>query len=131
MSTLSLLLLVVLAAALGYALGNRHAIYSYAHVRALEDAMESYVASVDEQFAWLAYQLHHFNAMQQVIQQMKENSLLYEVGKIDHDEAVLQFEMLRAEGQVHFDELDEQLRDWHTAEIESLGGVSIFRNGDE
>ncbi len=59
---------------------------------------------------------------------MREIAVRFETGALPADEAHIQYEMLRAEAQLHFDALDKDLRDWYTEQVVSNGGTMLFHN---
>lgn len=96
----------------------------------LRNALESQEEKVKQAFEWASEQLYHRDMMNVSISNMREVAVRFEDGAISADDAHTQYEMLRAEGQVHFDALDPELREWYERQIREHGGEFIF-NGNE
>ena len=92
----------------------------------LKDMLESQEEKTKQAFEWMSDQLYHRDMMNVSISNMREVAVRFEDGAISADDAHMQYEMLRAEGQVHFDALDPELRDWYEHQIREYGGGFIF-----
>lgn len=94
----------------------------------LREMLETQERQFKETFDWISDQMMHRDAMNVALGNMREVATRFEDGAISADEAHLQYEMLRAEGQMHFDALDEKLRDWYDDQVTTRGMERIFRN---
>lgn len=94
----------------------------------LKVAFDTQVEETKRTLDWVADQMYHRDMMNVSIGNMREIAVRFEDGAISGDEAHLQYEMLRAEGQMHFDALDTELRDWYEDQITARGGEFIFHN---
>ena len=94
----------------------------------LREALTSHTEETRKTFVWLKEQIHHKDMITAAIGNMREIAVRFETGALPADEAHIQYEMLRAEAQLHFDELDEDLRNWYTQQAVERGGTMLFHN---
>lgn len=128
------ILAIIVVAAVGFLTGAKVGELKFAYFQRenemLKDALESQEEKTKQVFEWMSDQLYHRDMMNVSISNMREVAIRFEDGAISADDAHMQYEMLRAEGQVHFDALDPELRDWYEHQIREYGGGFIF-GGDE
>lgn len=123
-------LAVILLVTVGFLAGGKIEELKVAHLQReneiLLNALESQEEKVKQAFEWVSDQLYHRDMMNVSISNMREVAVRFEDGAISADDAHMQYEMLRAEGQVHFDALDPELQDWYERQIREYGGGFIF-----
>lgn len=128
MEPLAYIVIFVLGLAAGYNLSKTKDILLRRENDILKATLDTQVEETKRTFDWLADQMYHRDMMNVSIGNMREIAVRLENGAISADEAHLQYEMLRAEGQMHFDALDTELRDWYEDQITARGGDFIFHN---
>ena len=128
------ILAVIVLLTVGFLAGGKVEKLKIAHLQRenemLKGALESQEENTKQVFEWISDQLYHRDMMNVSISNMREVAVRFEDGAISADDAHMQYEMLRAEGQVHFDALDPELRDWYERRIREYGDGFIF-GGDE
>lgn len=128
MEPLAYAVIFVLGFAAGYNLSKSKDIRLRRENDILKVAFDTQVEETKRTLDWFADQMYHRDMMNVSIGNMREIAVRLEDGVISADEAHLQYEMLRAEGQMHFDALDTELRDWYEDQITARGGEFIFHN---
>lgn len=128
------ILAIIVVATVGFLTGSKLEELKIVHLQRenemLLDALEFQEEKTQQAFEWVSEQLYHRDMMNVSISNMREVAVRFEDGAISADDAHMQYEMLRAEGQVHFDALDPELQDWYERQIREYGGGFIF-GGDE
>lgn len=123
-------LAIIVLVTVGFLAGGKMEESNVAHLQRenemLKDMLESQEEKTKQAFEWMSDQLYHRDMMNVSISNMREVAVRFEDGAISADDAHMQYEMLRAEGQVHFDALDPELRDWYEHQIREYGGGFIF-----
>lgn len=87
----------------------------------LTQAFETHLTNIDHTTNWMKQQFHHSNMFNIAIQNMRDVTIRHQRGELTTDEAEMEYELYRAEGQVHFDALEEETRKWYAAELEEMG----------
>lgn len=128
MEPLAYIVIFVLGLVAGYNLSKNKDIRLRRENDILKAAFDTQVEETKRTFDWVSDQMYHRDMMNVSIGNMREIAVRLEDGAISADEAHLQYEMLRAEGQMHFDALDTELRDWYEEQITARGGEFIFHN---
>lgn len=123
-------LAIIVLVTVGFLAGGKMEESNVAHLQRenemLKDMLESQEEKTKQVFEWMSDQLYHRDMMNVSISNMREVAVRFEDGAISAGDAHMQYEMLRAEGQVHFDALDPELRDWYEHQIREYGGGFIF-----
>lgn len=124
------ILAIIVVATVGFLTGSKLEELKIVHLQRenemLLDALEFQEEKTQQAFEWVSEQLYHRDMMNVSISNMREVAVRFEDGAISADDAHMQYEMLRAEGQVHFDALDPELQDWYERQIREYGGGFIF-----
>lgn len=124
------ILAIIVVATVGFLTGSKLEELKIVHLQRenemLLDALESQEEKTKQAFEWVSEQLYHRDMMNVSISNMREVAVRFEDGAISADDAHMQYEMLRAEGKVHFDALDPELQDWYEHQIREHGGGFIF-----
>lgn len=124
------ILAVIMLLTVGFLVGGKIEELKIVHLQRenemLKDALESQEEKTKQAFEWVSDQLYHRDMMNVSISNMREVAVRFEDGAISADDAHMQYEMLRAEGKVHFDALDPELQDWYEHQIREHGGGFIF-----
>lgn len=124
------ILAIIVIATVGFLTGSKLEELKIVHLQRenemLLDALEFQEEKTQQAFEWVSEQLYHRDMMNVSISNMREVAVRFEDGAISADDAHMQYEMLRAEGQVHFDALDPELQDWYERQIREYGGGFIF-----
>lgn len=128
MELFAYVVIFVLGLAVGYNLSKSKDIRLRRENDILKAAFDTQVEETKKTLDWVSNQMYHRDMMNVSIGNMREVAVRFEDGTISADEAHLQYEMLRAEGQMHFDALDTELRDWYEDQIIARGGEFIFHN---
>lgn len=131
MEPLAYVVIFVLGLVAGYNLSKGKDIRLRRENDILKAAFDTQVEETKKTLDWVSDQMYHRDMMNVSIGNMREVAVRFEDGTISADEAHLQYEMLRAEGQMHFDALDTELRDWYEDQITARGGEFIFHNGSK
>lgn len=128
MELFAYVVIFVLGLAAGYNLSKSKDIRLRRENDILKAAFDTQVEEIKKTLDWVSDQMYHRDMMNVSIGNMREVAVRFEDGTISADEAHLQYEMLRAEGQMHFDALNTELRDWYEDQITARGGEFIFHN---
>lgn len=89
--------------------------------RKLQHAYNNHLNNINTTNTWIRKQFHHSNMFNIAIQNMRDISIRYQRGELTANEAELEYELYRAEGQIHFDALDKETQHWYASELEEMG----------
>lgn len=89
--------------------------------RKLQHAYNIHLNNINTTNTWIRKQFHHSNMFNIAIQNMRDVSIRYQRGELTANEAELEYELYRAEGQIHFDALDKETQHWYVSELEEMG----------